>query len=178
VNCLYGQLMSFTQIRLPNLAFDEVEPPADEPSITVTPTITVDAPPVTVTPTITVTEPAPAADLFNETGNWPTLQQTCGLAACFISVGFAVSNAGSANAGAFNVSLQFDSNPPVLLNQSVAGLEPGGAEVFSLTSQELNNCYALGCTVCIDVDNRNNVAEENEENNQYCQTFQGHGTGG
>ncbi len=163
-NCLYGQLIAFSQIWLPQLPLEQPEPATEEP-------------PITITPTSTVTEPVALPDLINDTRDWPTLRQTCGVAACMTTITFAVGNNGAATAESFDIALQFDSEPAVTLNQFVTNLEPDAGEVFSLTSLELNSCYLQGCTVCITVDSGSSVAEEDEGNNQYCTTFQEQGAG-
>lgn len=165
-NCLYGQLLAYSQIWLPNIYAAKEEP-------TVEITRIVD-PIVTVTPTITVTEPAPLPDLINDTRDWPSFYLGC-VDGCDPTISFAVINTGFGSAGAFNVRLQFFSDPVVVLDQAVAGLEPGGGQVFQLNSEQLSNCYNQGCSICLTVDSFGGIAETNEANNQYCQTFQARG---
>jgi LysM repeat protein len=165
-NCLYGQLLAYQQIWLPNIY--DVKPEAtievtEEPAITVTPTVTV-----------TVTEPIALPDLINDTRDAPTIQESCSKE-CVTTVTLAVTNVGSAAAGLFNVQVFLDPAQSVVLNQTVEFLEAGETIVLSLTSPPSGSCYddAEGCTVLILVDSRNGVVEENEANNQFKITFPG-----
>lgn len=160
VNCHYGQLLAFEQIWLPRIAAQEPEPPDDDPT-------------PTVTPTITVTEMVLLPDIINDSRDWPSIQVSCSEGDCATTVNFAVTNVGAAVADSFNILVRLDPDQSVVLNQAVSGLEPGSTQVFSLTSPPGGNCYDPNCQVCLTVDSRDSVLEEDEANNLYCTTFNG-----
>ena len=153
-NCLYGQLMAYTQIWLPPLYLDDVIA-------------------VTAEPTITVTKVLALPDLINVVGDWPWVTEECAgsVEECVSTVNLAVSNIGEADAGPFAVTVRLDPAQSVVLTQSFEGLAVGELLSFSLNSPTGNSCYTPDCTVCITVDSRDSVTEANEANNVYCTTY-------
>ncbi len=156
VNCLVGPLPAYAQIWLPTIPVAQPEPSLGAPDLT-------------------VTTPVGLPDLINNTDGWPTVSVSCphGPGSCVTSVNLAVSNVGSADADLFNIQVWLDPAQSVVLNQTVERLLPGESVSFSLDSPPGGNCYDPDCTVCITVDSRSSVTEENEANNQFCTTFQG-----
>lgn len=184
-NCLYGELMANSRIWLPNLFVERPGPtPTNTSTATATPTPTetptVLRPPstATMTPTptatATVTTPVPLPDVINDLRDWPTFRRSCP-DGCDPVITFAASNIGSAEAGAFNIQVQFIalSGSVVTLDQQVIGMGASGGTTYSLTDTRLNDCYDLGCLICLTVDSFNQVVEENEANNLYCESFSG-----
>lgn len=164
VNCLYGQLLAYSQIWLPDVYIGK-----PEPTVETTPVV---EPSETITPTVTVTEPTPLPDIVNDTTDWPAFALSCNKL-CMLTINFAVANVGSANTGPFIIQIQSDSG--AMLEQTVAGLESGAVQTFSLSSQQMSSCTQQGCEICIEVDAYNEVAEESEANNLYCETVEGRG---
>ncbi len=152
VNCLYGELLAYSQIWLPDLFIGR-----PDPTVETTPVV---EPIETITVTVTVTEPTPLPDIVNGSPDWPT---------------FAVANIGSANTGPFGIQIQFTASSGAGIEQTVADLAPGVVQSFSLTTQQLSSCIQLECEICITVDAYNVVPEENEANNRYCETLEGRG---
>lgn len=165
VNCLYGQLLAYQLIWLPEFYHEQPEPTVEvtqivEPVITATPTATASPTP---------TEPAGLPDLISDA---PTIRVSCP-EGCVTTVILAITNVGSAAAGTFNVQVQLDPAQSVVLNQSVEFLEPGETAVLTLVSPPGGNCYDPNCSVRITVDSRNGVVEENEANNLFEITIPG-----
>ncbi len=172
VNCLYGQLLAYQQIWLPTVYNEEPDPIVEVTRIV--------EPVVTITPTITVTEPVALPDLINDTTNLPTISVNCSTTltaavppSCVTTVNLTVGNVGSAAANSFNIQVWLDPAQSVVLNQSVDFLGSGETAAFLLNSPSGGSCYDSDCTVCITVDSRGSVAEENEDNNLFCTTFPG-----
>lgn len=181
VNCLYGTLKAYEQIWLPAIVAKPVEvtavveeTPIVEETAIVEETPVVD-PAITVTPTITTTAPVGLADLMNSPGSAPEISVSCpnGPGTCITSVNLAVSNVGAADADLFNIQVWLDPAQSVVLNQAVERLMPGESVSLLLVSPPGGNCYDPNCTVCVIVDSREGVMEEDETNNQFCTTFPG-----
>lgn len=162
-NCLYGQLLAYSQIWLPPFSLDDV--------------VTLTKEPVTITPTVTVTEPVALPDLINDTLEWPRVDEYCSGSSeeCVTTVALAVSNTGAAGAGPFTVLVKFDPEQSVMRTQSFEGLAAGERVEFSVSGPVGNSCYDPICTVCLTVDSDDGVIEESEVNNSYCATFFGKG---
>ena len=153
-NCLYGQLMAYTQIWLPPLYLDDMISVTKAPTITITPTVLLRLP-----------------ELTNATGELPAIAQNCDGSVCATTVTLAVTNQGSADVGSFDVLVRIDPEQSIVMTDLVEGLAVGDTAVLSLTSPPTISCYDPDCSVCISVDSRGAVLEENEGNNLYCTTF-------
>jgi len=164
VNCLYGELLAYSQIWLPDVFIGRPDPTVEITRIV--------EPIVTLTPTITVTEPVPLADIAIETGDGGFFFVGCA-EECTPSISFTITNNGAAPAKAFNVHLDFRSDPFAGFDLPVAGLESSGFQTLTLTRQEMSACYNQGCQICITVDSFNEVVEESEVNNEFCRTVAG-----
>ena len=155
VNCLYGELLAYSQIWLPGSFFDQ---PAE---------------PIIITPTITVTEPIPLPDIA--IGAIDGEAMDC-YPDCEPLVPYTVSNLGAARAGAFTIQITFSFGDPVNgPQQLVAGLEPGEQQTLYLPTEPLITCYYYGCQISINGDSGNEIVEENESNNDAHYTFTGYG---
>ena len=153
-NCLYSQLMAYSQIWLPPFFASVIIEPL-----------------VTVTPTITVTEEVALPDLINDTRDWPTALLSCEGTVCSTTVNLAVTNAGTAVSNSFDVLVRLDPEQSVVITGVMDGLAPGQTGTLTLTSPFTVSCYDPDCTVCISVDNRGAITESDEGNNQHCTTF-------
>lgn len=181
VNCLYDSLKAYEQIWLPTTISKPIEVTAvieETAVVALTPIVKETAvvdPIITETPTITVTEPVGLPDLVNSPGSVPNISVSCpdGPGTCVTSVNLAISNVGLADADLFNIQVWLDPAQSVVLNQAVERLMPGQSVSFSLLSPPGGNCYDPNCTVCVIVDSREGVVEEDETNNQFCTTFPG-----
>ena len=156
-NCLYGQLIAYQQIWLPSIIdVRPVEPPVEV-------TVVVDEP----------SEPITLPDLINFAE--PEISTSCidGPGTCSTTVIFMVTNSGDGAAGAFDVLVRIDPDQSVVMSQPISGLQAGETGLYSLTSPPGDLCFDPDCNVCITVDSRNTVAEENETNNELCAAFAG-----
>ncbi|MCA9947621.1 MAG: hypothetical protein KC449_29275, partial [Anaerolineales bacterium] len=130
------------------------------------------AEPIIITPTITVTEPIPLPDLINETRDWPSGRVGCSLDSCQASLSFAVANAGTAEATAFTTQFSID-GIPVGVYRIEQVLIPGEVAINLVTFDVPPSCVdtSTPCEICIMVDSQNELLEENEANNKYCEAL-------
>lgn len=159
VNCLYGELLAYSQIWLPNTFIARPEPP------------------ITITPTINVTEEAALPDLVNSTIDFPYVIELCD-GECSTAVNLAVTNMGTAASGSFDVLVRLDPAQLVVVVGRMDSLAPGETAALTLHSPLGESCYDPDCSVCITVDSRDAISEASEVNNQYCTTFSGYVGGG
>lgn len=87
---------------------------------------------------------------------------------CVARVTFTIENAGTKNAGSFNVRVIFDPAQSVAVNLAVVGLDAGTSQVFTVKTPPGRNCLDPDCTVCVLVDSENRVTESDEHNNYRC----------
>lgn len=91
---------------------------------------------------------------------------------CVSTAKVTITNIGAGDAGAFNTKINFD--PSQIVNQSSpSGLASGASDTFTATTQPNGNCFDPNCTICVKVDDLQQVIESNETNNQRCETKPG-----
>ncbi len=167
VNCLYGELLAYSQIWLPDVFIGRPDPIVEVTRIV--------EPIDPITPTVTVTEPTPLPDIAIGAIEGQAL--AC-YPDCEPAVPYTVSNIGSAPAGAFTILLTFSSGNLDGFNelpQPITGLEPGASQTLYLPNEPLLNCYFYGCEIRVAGDSLNQISEESEGNNETQYTFPGHG---
>ncbi len=97
---------------------------------------------------------------------------TCTTSGCTTTVTVTIKNIGTANAGLFKVRVKADPDQAVYRGEAgVTELAAGATKVLTITTTPAGpNCYNPDCTVCVEVDIRNDVSESNEANNEKCET--------
>ena len=97
-----------------------------------------------------------------------------GAGTCVTQVNVTISNIGSADATAFNTKVVFDPAQTLTVNKaSSGGLAAGASQSFTVKSPRDGNCFDPDCTVCVTVDDEDDVLESNEANNELCESKAG-----
>ncbi|MEM9483309.1 MAG: CARDB domain-containing protein [Cyanobacteria bacterium P01_F01_bin.116] len=113
-------------------------------------------------------------DLVVSAIGFPRVQCPGGGGTCVTTVDVKVSNIGTVDAGPFNTKVTLDPSQSVTFNQAFPdGLLAGITQTFTVTTSPGGNCFDPDCTICVTVDNENNVLESNEDNNKLCSTQAG-----
>ncbi|MDJ0730320.1 MAG: CARDB domain-containing protein [Crocosphaera sp.] len=116
------------------------------------------------------------ADLVVREINLSSLSVDCpgGGGTCVTKVEVTIANVGLADAEAFRTRVTFDPGQSVEVFQDFpTGLAQGSSETFTVTTRPGGNCFDPDCTICVTVDDQNQVMESNELNNNLCQTRPG-----
>ena len=115
------------------------------------------------------------ADLTVRDIDLASLRVSCpgGAGTCVTSVDVEIANIGAADAGAFNARTQLDPGQAVSVDRGFSGLAAGASTPVNVTTPPGGNCFDPDCTVCVTVDNLDNVPEADETNNRLCRTRQG-----
>ena len=96
-----------------------------------------------------------------------------GAGSCVTTADVTVTNVGTADAGAFDVTVMFDPAQSVTVTQTVASLTAGASTTLTLTTPAGGNCFDPDCTVCATADSTSAVTESDETNNTDCETVIG-----
>lgn len=109
-------------------------------------------------------------DLENMTVSCPS-----GSGSCVTTVNVTIENIGAGvGAGPFNTHSVLDPAQSVNVDHaSPDGLGAGAMETFEVQSPVGGNCFDPDCTICVTVDDKDDVDETDESNNQMCRTKQG-----
>lgn len=123
-------------------------------------------PPPTITPTIT---PTPLPDLAISLDDFA---QTCNGYECQVTVYARLFNTGETSL--YEVEVQVSADPDAFLSTYIKELPPSPKGLFweFVLPSTKGGCYDPDCTICLVIDPYDDIAEENEENNKICQTWQ------
>ena len=101
-----------------------------------------------------------------------SLQVSCpdGAGSCVSKVKVTIANIGAADAGSFNTLTQFDPAQSVLVDHNSAGLDAGDSDTFEVQTPPGGNCFDPDCTICVAVDNKDDIDESDESNNKMCKS--------
>lgn len=114
-------------------------------------------------------------DLVVEEIDLDTLQVSCpsGAGSCVTTVEVTIANQGTVAAGAFTTRVLLDPAQSVTVDEAFGSLGESEVRPFTVTSPPGGNCFDPDCTVCVTVDDLDEVAESDETNNTLCKTKPG-----
>ncbi len=97
-----------------------------------------------------------------------------GAGTCVSVVKATISNIGVVDADSFKVRVILDPEQSVTVDRIFPeGLAAGDSETFTVTTPQGGNCFDPDCTICITVDNEDDILESDEANNKVCITNPG-----
>ncbi|MCZ6605416.1 MAG: S8 family serine peptidase [Alphaproteobacteria bacterium] len=112
------------------------------------------------------------ADLTVKDIDLSTLKVDCptGGGSCVTTVEVTIENIGTGATGPFNTRNTLDPAGSVNVDEATPGLAPGEPKTYPVTTPPGGNCFDPDCTICVRVDNNNEVPESDEGNNLLCKT--------